>query len=156
MPPLARNVLIGVLAVLAQWLVLGRLRLWGAFPDATLLVLAWLSLRTNRRQGATAGFALGLALDAIYGTWGLQMLVKTGLGFVLGSFAVGEREPLLIRPGQAFLGTLLVAVIHNGLLVVLLALQTEASTAFMVYALWLGSALYTAFLATLATLFATR
>jgi rod shape-determining protein MreD len=156
MPSLAVQTLVGLAVFVAQWLVLGRLQLWGSFPDATLLFLAWLSLRTNRRRGATAGFLLGLGLDVVYGTWGIHMFVKTGLGFLLGSFAVDERDALLISPGQAFFGALLVAFIHNGLLVVLLAVQTRTSTAFMVYALWLGSAAYTAFVAFVVALFATR
>ena len=33
-------------------LVLGRLQLWGAYPDAVLLYVAWLGLRQGRRIGA--------------------------------------------------------------------------------------------------------
>jgi len=137
-----------------QWLVLGRLRLWGAYPDAMLLFLAWYALREGRQRGTAMGFGLGAAMDMVYGTWGIHMCVKTLVGFVAGSFAVEERTSLHIQPQQALLGSLAVALLHNGLSVLLLALQTEATTSFLIYGLWLGSAAYTAAVGYLASLFA--
>ena len=148
-----RRILIGAAALLVQWLVLGRLTLWGSYPDAVLLFIAWYALRTGRQRAALAGFGLGFAMDVVYGTWGIHAFVKTLIGFLLGNFAVDEREPLLIQPTQAVLGGLVIALVHNGLLVAFLALQTEATNDFLVYGLWLGSAAYTAFLAGLASLF---
>lgn len=139
--------------VVLQWLVLGRLRLWGAYPDAVLLFLTWYALREGRQEGTLVGFALGTAMDVVYGTWGIHMFVKTLVGFGIGSFAIDERTSLLIRPLQAVLGSLAVALLHNGLLVVLLALQTEVTSGFLIYALWLGSAAYTAAVGYLTSLF---
>lgn len=136
-----------------QWLVLGRLRLWGAYPDAVLLFLAWYALREGRRHGTLTGFVLGTLMDVAYGTWGIHMFVKTLVGFGIGSFAVEERGALHIRPLQAVLGSLAVALLHNGLLVVLLALQTEVTSGFLIYGLWLGSAAYTAAVGYLTSLF---
>ncbi len=155
MPTALRYALIGLLVVALQWLVLGRLRIFGAYPDAVLLYVAWLALRLGRKRGALAGFALGLLMDAIYGTWGLYMFVKTLIGFLVGQFPASERETLLIQPRQAFVGSLVIALVHNGLFVILLALQEGTRSTFMITALWLGSALYTAVVATLATLFRT-
>lgn len=137
-----------------QWLVLGRLRIYGAYPDGPLLFLAWYALREGRRRGTLAGFSLGLAMDMVYGTWGIHAFVKTLIGFLVGRFAVEEHTPLIIRPQQAFLGGLVLALLHNGLVVALLALQTEATTGFLLYGLWLGSALYTAGVSGIAALFA--
>ena len=134
-----------------QWLVFGRLRIYGAYPDVVLLFLAWYALREGRRKASIAGFVLGFALDAVYGTWGVHMFVKTLVGFLLGLFALDERDPLFIQSQQAFLGGLVVALLHNGLLVAFLSLQTTATNDFLVYALWLGSALYTAAVALLAS-----
>ncbi|NBC84673.1 MAG: rod shape-determining protein MreD [Bacteroidetes bacterium] len=154
MPTRVRHLLIGAATFLTQWLVLGRLTLWGAYPDIVLLFVAWFALRTGRRQGAVAGFSLGLLLDAIYGTWGIHAFVKTLLGFLLGFFAVDERDSITIQPTQAFLGGLVIALVHNGLLIAFLSLQTDATNDFLVFGLWFGSAVYTACVAGLLRLFA--
>jgi rod shape-determining protein MreD len=156
MPQLVRSVLIGLLCFLVQWLILGRLRLWNAYPDAVLLYVAWLGLQYGRQVGAVAGFGLGFLVDAIYGTWGIQMFVKTLVGFLVGIFAASDRETLLIQPQQAFLGGLVVALLHNGLFVLFLALQADARNPIAIIAVWLGGALYTAFVALIAAFFSTR
>jgi len=138
-----------------QWLVLGRLRLWGTYPDAVLLILTWYALHEGRTRGTVTGFCLGTALDIVYGTWGIHMFVKTLVGFSAGSFAVTERTTLNIQPQQALFGGLAVALLHNGLLIILLALQTEVTTSFLIYGLWLGSAAYTALVGYIALLFTT-
>lgn len=150
----ARRLLVAAGTFALQWLLLGRLRIFGAYPDGVMLFLAWYALHEGRRRGALTGFALGAAMDAAYGTWGIHMCVKTLVGFFAGLFAVEERKPLLIQPQQAFLGGLAIALVHNGLQVLLLALQTQATNDFLVYGLWLGSALYTAGVAYVAALFA--
>jgi len=155
-PTLLRRTLIGLALFALQWLVLGRLRIWGSYPDAVLLYVAWIGLRSGRQAGSISGFLLGALMDAAYGTWGINMFVKTLIGFVLGLFPVDEREALRLQPQQALLGSLVVALLHNGLVVAFLALQMQASNAFMVGALWIGSAVYTAFISTLAALFSTR
>lgn len=156
MPFIVRHLLIGLLVLALQWLVLGRLRLWGAYPDAVLLYVAWLGLRHGRNHGAAAGFTLGILMDAIYGTWGIHAFVKTLVGFLVGLFPASERETLLILPQQAFLGSLVIALLHNGLLVTFLALTVETRSMFMVTALWIGSSLYTAFVGFLVALFTSR
>ncbi len=143
---------IGAGLVLAQWLVLQHLSLWGATPDVVLLFLGWMALYMRRHTAAGAGFALGAALDIAYGTWGLHMIVKTITGFLLGSIPVTEeRNAVLIQPQQAFLGGLVLTLMHNGLLVILLALQAQTTNTFLVNALWLGSSAYTAVLGTIAS-----
>lgn len=137
--------------MLVQWLLLQHLTLWGAAPDAVLLALAWIALQVDRRMGSLIGVGLGLALDIVYGTWGLHMFVKTLIGFVLGSVTISDdRGALLIEPLQAFLGGLVLALLHNGVLVLLLALQAQTTNTFLVTSVWLGSAVYTAALAVLA------
>lgn len=141
----------GVFAL--QWLVLGRLRIYGTYPDGVMLYLTWYALHEGRARGTLTGFGLGAVMDVVYGTWGIHTFVKTLVGFSVGSFAVDERKPLLIQPQQAFLGGLAIALLHNGLLVILLALETEATNDFLIYGLWLGSALYTAGVAYVTSLF---
>jgi len=147
-----RRLLIGLGVLGIQWLVLGRLRLWGAYPDAVLLFLTWYALNEGRLRGTLTGFGLGAVMDIVYGTWGIHMFVKTLLGFSAGSFAVEERTSLHIQPQQALLGSLAVALLHNGLLVILLALQTEVTSSFLIYGLWMGSAAYTSGIGYMASL----
>ncbi len=153
MPTLVQYALIGLGVFALQWLVLGRLTLWGSYPDAVLLFIAWIGLRKGRRVGSVMGFSLGTLMDIVYGTWGVYMFSKTLVGFLLGLFPADQRESLRLQPRQAFLGGLVVALLHNGIVVIFLALQTDASNSFMVLALWLGAALYTAFVSVITTLF---
>jgi rod shape-determining protein MreD len=157
MPLLLRIALTGIVAVLLQWIVLGRLRLWGAYPDGVLIYIAWLSLAYGRRVGAFSGFALGFLMDIVSGTWGVQMFVKTGVGFMVGSFQnPDQREMPVIRPPQAFLMGLVVALLHNGLLVALLVLQSGAREIGIVLSHWIGAAFYTAVVANIAARFVMR
>ena len=149
----ARRLLVALGVFALQWLVLGRLRIYGTYPDAVMLFLTWYALHEGRRRGTLTGFGLGAAMDVAYGTWGVHLLVKTLVGFAVGSFAVDDRKPLLIQPQQALLGGLAIALLHNGLLVILLALQTEATNDFLIYGLWLGSAAYTGAVAYVTSLF---
>ena len=117
MPVVLRQVLFGLGVVLLQWLVFGRLRLWGAYPDVVLLFVAWIGLRYGRVQGTVTGFLTGFLLDVIYGTWGIHMFVKTVVGFLVGMF------------------------------VVVLALANGTRAPALITALWIGSAIYTALVA---------
>src|SRR5690625_7132407 len=124
MPQLTRQLILGAIVFLVQWLVLGRLQICGAYPDIVLLFVAWLGIRNGRLSGSAGGFVLGFLLDAVYQTWGIHMFVKTLVGFLVGLFPANERETLLILPMQACLGALVVALVHNGLLLMLPELGT--------------------------------
>lgn len=152
---LLRLSFIGIGVVLLQWLLLNRMRLWGAYPDGVLLFVAYLGLYYGRRAGLAGGFFSGLLLDALLDSWGLHTFVKSFIGFLVGVFAIEERENLRPTLSQAFLGGFVLALVHNGLLVALLALAAETPTSFMITALWLGSAVYTAFLSMLVILWRT-
>ena len=153
MPFALRAALIGLACIALQWLVLGRLQLWGAYPDVVLLYIAWQGFIYGRRVGMISGFSLGFLMDAIYGTWGIQMFVKTLLGFMVGLFQANERDTIIVRPQQAFLVGLFIALLHNGLFVALLVLQSKARNPAVILSLWLGSALYTAVVANIMSRF---
>ncbi len=158
-PSMARSTRLVLLAVgvfLLQWLLLGRLGLFGAVPDAVLLLVAWLSLREGRRVGVVAGFLLGFALDATYETWGVHMFVDSLIGFLVGLFPASERETVSIQPQQAFLGGFVIALVHGGLVVLFTVLDAHVRGPGLLLGGWLGSALYTGFLAFLASLFLQR
>ena len=157
MSALVRHALIGVGVVLVQWLVLERLEIYGATPDAVLLYVLWMSLNYGRQSGSLVGFAVGFLADLAYGSWmGLNTFLKTLVGFFGSYFPATRREILLIRPGQAFVGGLVVALLHNGLRVLLIAVETSSRSLSLVTGEWLGASLYTAVLAFLAALFYNR
>ena len=147
-----RQALWGLAAVLLQWLLFGWLSLWGAYPDVVLLWVALVALRFGRRGGAAAGFVSGLVMDALYGTWGVQAFVKTLVGFVAGWFRTEGSEGPRLQPLQAFGGALALALVHNGLMAVFLALDEGTRTVSLITALWIGSAVYTAAVALIGTL----
>lgn len=153
---LSRHAAAGLLIVAVQWLVLNHLQIFGAVPDAVLLFVAWLGLRHGRLYGSVGGFVLGFLMDAILGTWGIHMFTKTLLGFLLGLFPARERETLLILPRQAFVGGLVIALLHNGVIVTFLALESGASNTYMAASLWLGASFYTACVGFVAALFNMR
>ncbi len=156
MSPFHTRILVGALIVAAQWLILGRLQLWNSWPDAVLLYVVWTGLQLGRRQGALAGFASGFAMDALYGTWGIQMFAKTTTGFLMGLFQSSERQILPMIPSFILGGSLAVALLHNGLFAVFTALSAGTKNISIVTGVWLGSSIYTAALAGLAMLFAKR
>jgi rod shape-determining protein MreD len=153
-PTLARHALIGAGVVLVQWLVLERLVIFGAAPDAVLLWVLWMSLTRGRQTGSLAGFAAGFLADIAYGPWvGLNMLLKTLAGFFGSWFPASQRELMILRPVRTFVVALVAALLHNGLEVLLVTLETSSRSLSLVTVDWLGSALYTAVLAFIAALF---
>jgi rod shape-determining protein MreD len=150
-----RQVGLGLVVVLLQWLVFGRLPLWGVVPDIVLLFVALVAIRYGRLPGAVAGFSAGLLMDLLVNPHllGLNAILKTLLGFVIGFFRSEQGAALRLVPVQAFVGALVVAVVHNGLMTILLALDQNTRTLFLVFGLWLGAALYTAVVALVGTLF---
>lgn len=157
MPYVLRQVALGLVVVLAQWL-LSNLRLWDVWPDVVLLYVAYVALRRGRVAGAVTGFGAGLAMDLLVtpDVMGLNTVLKTLMGFVIGFFQSEQGDNLRLTPAQAFLGALVVAVVHNGLMTIVLALDVGTRTPFLVFGLWLGGALYTAVVALAGSLFRVR
>jgi rod shape-determining protein MreD len=150
MPVAVRLVLFALGVVLLQWLVFGRLTIYGAYPDVVLLFVAYVALRFGRVAGAVTGFGTGALLAAVYGMWGSHMLVKTLMGFVVGQFASDTHESPNFGPMQAFGGALALALVHNGLLAIILALEQGTRAAgYLIGSFWIGSAVMTALVATL-------
>ena len=154
MPALLRQVLLGLGVVLLQWLVFGRLTIWGVVPDVVLIYVALQAIKYGRVTGAVSGFAAGLAMDLLVmpGFLGLNTLLKTVLGFAIGFFRSDRGDTLRLDPFTALIGTLVVAAVHNGLMVILIALDEQTRTLSLVFGVWLGGALYTALVALVGSL----
>lgn len=157
MPNVLRQVALGLVVVLLQWL-LSNLQLWDVWPDVVLLYVAYVALRRGRVAGAATGFGTGLAMDFLVmpHLLGINTVLKTLMGFVIGLFRSELGEHLRLTPPQAFLGALVIAVVHNGIMTIVLALDQSTRTPFLVFGLWLGAALYTAFVALTVSLFRSR
>ena len=155
MPRPVLRVLAGLVVVLAQWLIFSRLPVWGVVPDVVLLYVALVALRSGRMAGAVAGFWTGLLVDLLVNpsTLGLHALVKTITGYVIGLFRSDQGENLRPDPAMGTLLALIVAVFHNGLMTIALALDQDTRTPFLIVGLWLGGAVYTALLAAVIGLF---
>ena len=146
----------GLIAVLLQWLFFGRLMIWGAYPDVVLLYVVVIALRTGRLPGALTGFATGFFLDAVYGTWGIQIMVKTIMGFITGLVASGESGSVLRSPVRSMAVGFVVALVHNGILLLLILLQSGVRAGHLILELWIGCTVYTALVAFMASLFRRR
>lgn len=70
-----------------QKLLFDRLLIFGAEPDALLLLTVWIARREGQSFGTTAGFLIGIFMDLLHGTMGLDSFAKTISGFVAGFFA---------------------------------------------------------------------
>ncbi len=70
-----------------QKLLFDRLLIFGAKPDVMLLLLVWIARREGQTLGTTAGFFIGLFMDLLHGTMGLDAFAKTISGFVAGFFS---------------------------------------------------------------------
>ena len=158
MPNPVRLVLLGLGVVLLQWLVFNHLRLWGAYADVVLLFVALQGVRYGRAAGTISGFVGGLLMDLVTpgAPLGLFMTLKTLLGFVIGVFRSEQGETLRLHPPQAAVGALVVTLVHNGLMVIILALNQDTRNLFLITGLWVGSALYTAAVAFVGALFRSR
>lgn len=158
MPSVLRLVLTGLGVVVLQWLLLSRLPIYGVTPDAVLLFVTVAALRYGRVQGAVAGFGFGLLADLLINPslLGLQAFAKTIIGFVAGQFRTEQNELLRAGPGQTAMSALTVALVHNVIVILVLALTQETRTLFLVTGLWLGAALYTAGIALIAALLRNR
>ncbi|HLG92051.1 MAG TPA: rod shape-determining protein MreD [Acidimicrobiales bacterium] len=90
MTPLARVrlPLLVLAVVVAQHSLLDGWRVGGAHPDALLVLVLALGLSTGPREGAAAGFALGLVADLFVDTqFGLSALAYGLAGLGAGLFA---------------------------------------------------------------------
>lgn len=157
MPYVLRQVAVGLAVVLLQWL-LSNLKLWDVWPDVVLLYVAYVALRRGRVAGATAGFCSGLAMDLLVmpAHLGLNTVLKTLMGFVIGLFRSEQGDNLRLTPVQAFVGALVIAMVHNGLMTIVLALDQNTRTPFLIFGLWIGAAVYTAVVALTGALFRSR
>ncbi len=142
-----RLFIIGTICVTLQWLFFGRLTLWGATPDVVLLFVLWVAIGHGQVTGALVGFFAGFALDMVYGLWGINMFVKTLIGFLVGYLNLINLEVFERSVRRVVELSLVVALMHNVLLSFFVLLQGEASWLSLIWSVCVGSTLYTALVA---------
>ncbi len=142
-----RLLIIGTITVTLQWLFFGRLSLWGATPDVVLLFVLWAAICYGQLTGALVGFLIGFALDMIYGLWGINMFVKTLIGFLVGYLNLINREVFERSVRRVVELSLIVSLTHNVLLSLFVLLRGEASWFFLMWSVCIGSTFYTALVA---------
>ncbi len=147
MPDLPR-IFVGItVAVLSQWLFFGRLELWGAVPDVVLLYILLVAVRYGQTAGALSGFVAGFALDAIYGLWGVNMFVKTLVGFLIGLLNAINSQVFERSVRRVIELSLITSLAHNLLLVLFVLLQEGTGTGDLIWVVCVGNTLYTTFIA---------
>ena len=140
-------------AVVSQWLFFGRLGLWESIPDVVLLYILLVAVRYGRVEGALAGFVAGFALDAIYGTWGINMFVKTLVGFLIGFLNAISSQVFERSTRRIIELTLIASLAHNILLSLFLLLQEGIDRRYLLWVVCMGNTLYTTFIAFLVATF---
>ena len=138
-----RLIIVGILAVTLQWLFFGRLVLWGAIPDVTLLFVLWSAVRYGQMKGCLTGFLVGFALDAIYGLWGIHMFVKTLIGFLVGFLNIIDGQVFERSIRRIIEMTLVASLTHNSLMALFVLLLGEVSWEHLLWSMCVGSTLYT-------------
>jgi rod shape-determining protein MreD len=79
--------LILLLGLVLQLSALGQIRLLGAYPDLTPLVVAAVAYFAGSITGSATGFAMGFLLDLAAGqTMGASSLVLTAIGYGVGRY----------------------------------------------------------------------
>jgi rod shape-determining protein MreD len=103
-----------------QKLLFDRLLIFGATPDVMLLLTVLIARREGQSLGTTAGFFIGLFMDLLHGTMGLDAFSKTVSGFVAGFFSNPDDFDklfnfLLATAIAAFVGTAVYELISSAL-----------------------------------------
>lgn len=105
---------------LGQKFFLDRLMLYGAAPDAVLIWLVFLARREGQSLGTTLGFFIGLMMDLLHGTLGIDAFSKTVAGFSAGFFRerdspLGQREFFTAVAVASAVGTVAFYLVSFGL-----------------------------------------
>jgi len=82
---------VAVLLGFVQQFFLDRLLLYGAAPDALIIWAVFIARREGQSIGTTAGFLIGLMMDLLRGTLGVDAFSKTVSGFSAGFFREVDR-----------------------------------------------------------------
>lgn len=142
-----RNLLIIILGLLAQSIVAGRFNIYGMRPDIAMLLLLYITAKSNAFEGVMYGFLIGFFQDVYTPEYlGSNALTMSLLGFMLGF--VRERvtiEKIMVRIFVTFAA----CIVHDLIYLVLYTRFDFIVMANLLVQGSIGGAFYTAFLAVL-------
>lgn len=135
-----------LLAVIVQVTVAPYLKVLGAKPDVSLVVVVCLALMRGPLWGAAGGFAAGLLMDiALVQTMGITSLLLTLAGYFSGRYAEGVDENSWVPPLlMVFISTVFVQALNA---VIMFLFGVEASVSYVAFRIILPSAILNALLA---------
>lgn len=107
----------------AQKFLLDRLILYGAVPDIVLIWLVFIARREGQSLGTTLGFFIGLMMDLLHSTLGIDAFAKTIAGFAAGFFreregALGQQEFFTAVALASFVSTVAFYLVSFGIAMV--------------------------------------
>jgi rod shape-determining protein MreD len=79
-----------IVLALVQKFLLDKLALYDVAPDAVLVLLVFIAQREGQSAGTTTGFFIGLVMDLLHGTLGVDAFSKTIAGFTAGFFSESD------------------------------------------------------------------
>lgn len=147
-----RDLLVGLSFILAEVLIFQHLSFFGATPDPLLIYLLWLAMKYDRVKLVLMAAGLGLAQDALFDFWGLNMFSKTLLCFMVFNFLSRRNEGRLLL-WQIFLMILLAAILHNVIFLGLASFIDAYTSGFAPIIFILVNSLYTALLGSMLFIF---
>ena len=147
-----RDILYGLASVALQILLFRHITIFGATPDVVMVYLLWIMVTRDRTTAIIHGACLGVALDFLMDTWGLNMLSKTLLAF-LGYHLIPKIEDAKLLYSQVFVIILLAGLFHNLIFTGLAQFADVFEVGQLFWVIWIGNSLLTAMIGTFFYLF---
>ncbi|MDR9415940.1 MAG: rod shape-determining protein MreD [Gracilimonas sp.] len=149
---LLKDLIIGIIFLLAELLIFQHLSIFGTTPDLLLIYLLWLAMKKDRFQLLILAAMLGFVQDALFDFWGLNMFSKTLVCLIAYNFIERNKEGRLLL-WQIFAITGLFAVLHNVCFLGLSNFVDTYSSGFQPAIFVIGSSLYTAIVGSMLFIF---
>jgi rod shape-determining protein MreD len=109
-----RYVLVTVLLIVLQTTFVRFISVETITPDILVIWIVYLALRYGQIHATVAGFALGIFMDILSGSFlGLSALSKTVCGFAAGYFFDAERREQTLATYRFVLLVFMVSLVHN-------------------------------------------
>lgn len=146
---------IGLGFVALQIVMFRHLKVFEMQADLVLIYILWLITNRDRTSCLLIAAGLGFFQDALLDLWGLNMFSKTLLTFIVYNF-IPKRSEVRLLIGQIFLTVFIASVVHNIIFLGLSFIMESYSAEIIFWRQWLGSAIYTAIVASFIQLFRTN
>ena len=150
-------VLKAVVLLLLQAGAVGMISLKGVAPDLLLIFIAYIAVREGQMTALPWGFALGLVFDLTAGTVvGLAALSKSVAAFTAGYFYADNKIDMTLSSYRFLVVVFVTAFVHNAVYFTVFTMGSTIGFLGAIFGLGLASALFTATVAILPMLVASR